>query len=128
MLNLKVWKTWPKSRIYNIILQNDKEELLKRFKSTRGRNRKPVKITDLSEGKEYIFKTSKGAADFLGLLAPWRKIGLLYIEICLVNCISFRAVSNVDKQSIRNFPTDLQPIVWRFDYFYLRINIFFGSK
>ena len=38
MLNLKVWKTWPKSRIYNFILQNDKEELLKRFKSTRGRN------------------------------------------------------------------------------------------
>ena len=70
MLNLIVWKTWPKSRIYNIILQNDKEELLKRFKSTRARNRKPVKITDLSYGKEYIFKTSKGAADFLGLLAP----------------------------------------------------------
>ena len=70
MLNLKVWKTWPKSRIYNIILQNDKEELLKRFKSTRGRKRKPVKIADLSEGKEYIFKTSKGAADFLGLLTP----------------------------------------------------------
>jgi len=70
MLNLKVWKTWPKSRIYNIILQNDKEELLKRFKSARGRNRKPVKITDLSDGKEYIFKTSEGAADFLGLLAP----------------------------------------------------------
>jgi len=51
MLNLKVWKTWPKSRIYNFILQNDKEELLKRFKSTRGRNRKPVKITDLNDGK-----------------------------------------------------------------------------
>ena len=31
MLYLKVWKTWPKSRIYNIILQNDKEEFLKRF-------------------------------------------------------------------------------------------------
>jgi len=34
------------------------------------RHRKPVKITDLSDGKEYVFKTSKGAADFLGLLAP----------------------------------------------------------
>ena len=70
ILNLKVWKTWPKSRIYNIILQNNKEELLKRFKGTRGRNRKPAKITDLSDGKEYIFKTSEGAADFLRLLAP----------------------------------------------------------
>ena len=70
MFNLKVWKTWPKSRIYNIILRNDKEELLKRFKSTRGRKRKPVKITDHSDGREYIFKTSKGATDFLGLLAP----------------------------------------------------------
>ena len=70
MLNLKVWKTWPKSRIYNIILQNDKEGLLKRFKITRRRNRKPVIITDLSEGKEYIFKTNKGTADFLGLFAP----------------------------------------------------------
>jgi len=57
MLNLKVWKTWPKSRIYNIILQNNKE-ILKCFKGTRGRNRKPVKITDPSEGKEYIFKMS----------------------------------------------------------------------
>ena len=70
MLNLIVWKTWPKSRIYNFILQNDKEELLKRLKKTRGRNRKPVKITHLSDGKEYIFKTSIGAADFLGLLTP----------------------------------------------------------